>query len=344
MKGKYYNIFKFFQNIYDKEILDIGKILGASSYGEVRDIKHKKYSMAGKIIENENEQESQKIKLAFELRGPNIIKIDKIYTEKYKGKYYNLVIMEKAILRDLGKLNEFYLYHNLLRLIYDDPFDEKCGDNLLRFYARQIINALEVLDRNDYIHLNIKPENLLVTLNLNIKLSDISFLRRVDDTSKLPKNIKGFTTPEYYSDKDTSSDIIKRQEYFALGECLFILKYGDKILRDLKKIYRNEEDILDLLIKKITFIKSNKIIDKDFINFLVSLIQFKPEKRPSFEFIYRNKWLNKNRDILHKIVMAFEGDEEKFIMELQKNDFIMKKEKQFKKNNNNLVKFRFKKR
>ena len=42
--------------------------------------------------------------------------------------------------------------------------------------------------------------------------------------------------------------------------------------------------------------------------------------------------------------MAFEGDEEKFFMELQKNDFIMKKEKQFKKNNNNLVKFRFKKR
>jgi len=42
--------------------------------------------------------------------------------------------------------------------------------------------------------------------------------------------------------------------------------------------------------------------------------------------------------------MAFEGDEGKFIMELQKIDFLMKKEKQLKKNNNNLVKFRFKKR
>ena len=42
--------------------------------------------------------------------------------------------------------------------------------------------------------------------------------------------------------------------------------------------------------------------------------------------------------------MAFESDEEKLIMELQKNDFLLEKEKRFKENKNNLFKFRFKKK
>ena len=43
--------------------------------------------------------------------------------------------------------------------------------------------------------------------------------------------------------------------------------------------------------------------------------------------------------------MAFESDEEKLIMELEKNDYIIKKEKMLKKQNKyNQVKFRFKKK
>ena len=47
-------------------------------------------------------------------------------------------------------------------------------------------------------------------------------------------------------------------------------------------------------------IKSGKLSDKDFINFLCSLIQFKPEDRPNFEEIYFNKWLNKDSEDIYK--------------------------------------------
>ncbi len=346
-KDKYGDVFKFFQRSFDREITDIGKVLGKGAFGEVRDIKFKNKNMAGKLIENESEQKSEEEQLALELRGQNIIRINKIYSKHYKDKYYDLVIMEKAILRDLGKLNEFFHRHNLLKLIYDDVFDEKSGDNLLRFYSRQIINALEVLDRNNYIHFDIKPENLLITINLIIKLSDFSLLRKIgDEKIKLPGGTPGYITPEYFIEKYVSSDLAKKQDYFALGSSLFILKYGVALLK-----YRKNDDgklnsdrIIDLIIRNISYIKSRQVTDKDFMDFLISLIQHNPENRPSFEQIYRNKWLNKNCDELDKVVMAFESDEEKLIMELQKNDFLSEKEKKLKENKNNLFKFRFKKK
>ncbi len=49
--------------------------------------------------------------------------------------------------------------------------------------------------------------------------------------------------------------------------------------------------------------------------------------RPSFEQIYRNKWLNKDIEYVDAIFSAFEKDEEKLILEFQKNDFLMQKEK-----------------
>ena len=71
------------------------------------------------------------------------------------------------------------------------------------------------------------------------------------------------------------------------------------------------------------------------------LIGFKPNDRPNFDQIYRNKWLNKNVEQLHQIFWAFEYDEEKLIMELQKNDFIIENEKII---NKKPCRFRFKKK
>ena len=44
--------------------------------------------------------------------------------------------------------------------------------------------------------------------------------------------------------------------------------------------------------------------------------------------------MNKNADELDRIVMAFENDEEKLIIELQKNDFFLQKEENLKKRKN----------
>jgi serine/threonine protein kinase len=324
-------------DIYDKfkascDFSKVGKILGKGAFGEVRDIVYKNKTMAGKLIKRENDEKSEEEKYGVDLRGPNIIKINKVYTKKIDGNTYDLIIMEKAILRDLGKLNEFYHHHNLLKLIYF-PFDEPSGDCLLRFYARQIISALETLDRNYFVHYDIKPENLLISVNLIVKLSDFSLLTKIENgTTKIPGGTQGYLSPEYYIERNVDSEDARKQDYFALGSTLFFLKYGQQMLKYKKSDTNiiNSFYILDTIQKQISFIESQQNTDKDFIEFLCSLINYRPKDRPSFEEIYRNKWLNKDVDYINNIFYTYENDEEKLIMELQKKDFLIQKEKEFK--------------
>ena len=368
------DMLEIFEKFKNGAITGIGKLLGRGAFGEVRDIIFKNKTAAGKLIKRESNEITEEEKFSQELRGQNIIKINKIFTKEIKDEWYDLVIMEKAILRDLGKLNEFYHGHNLLKLI-NEPFDEAAGDNLLRFYSKQIISALEILDRNYYIHFDLKPENLLITINLVLKLTDFSLLKKVQDKDnniKIPGGTPGYLSPEYYIERNVSPEDARKQDYFALGSTLFFLKYGFDLLK-----YKKSEDkiiianqIIDSLQKNISYIKSQKITDKDFVDFLCSLISYRPKDRPSFEQIYRNKWLNKDSDKLEEILYGFENDEDKLIMELQKNDYLIKKEKDLninqnyekdnqnnlnqeekiknslnkKKNDNNPCRFRFKKK
>ena len=47
----------------------------------------------------------------------------------------------------------------------------------------------------------------------------------------------------------------------------------------------------------------------------------------NFGKIYKNKWLNRNKEIIEDIVHTNENDEEKIIMELQKSDYLINKQK-----------------
>ena len=84
--------------------------------------------------------------------------------------------------------------------------------------------------------------------------------------------------------------------------------------------------------KNINYINSQKLLNGDLIHFLTKLIQFTPEERYSFKNIYRNKWLNKDLDLINYSVGFYEMDEEKLLIELQKQDFFKQKKQIFKYN------------
>ena len=99
----------------------------------------------------------------------------------------------------------------------------------------------------------------------------------------------------------------------------------------LKYNYKNEkimiaDEIIKLLEKNRDNIKSGKLSDGEFINFICSLIEYKPEDRPYFEEIYRNIWLNNNSEQINNIHSINQGEEDKMLLELQKSDFLIKKE------------------
>ena len=342
-KTDYLGIFNYFQK--DKHFSSVGKLLGKGSFGEVRDIAVKNKIMAGKVVKMKNFEKNGEY-IAYDLRGQNIIKINRIIQKNIDGEDYFLIIMEKAILRDLGKLTDYFHNHNLLKLIFN-PFNEVAGDNLIRFYSKQIVNAMEILHRSNYVHFDLKPENLLISISLIIKLSDFSLLKKINEKEmlKIPGGTNGYLTLEYYNKKDKiTAEEARKQDYFGFGATLFFLKYGKQMIKYKKGDENdyNKMTMLNGLERELFTIRKGKFTDQDFIDFILALLGYTPNDRPNFEQIYRNKWLNKNLDELNQIFWGFEYDEEKLIMELQKNDYLIEREKtinkkpsrfKFKKNN-----------
>ena len=320
-----------------------GKDLGIGGFGKVVEVVHPKYKkiLAGKLVERKADSKYNESDLSIQVRSPHLIKINFIYEKRINNKAYNFILMEKALLKDLRTFSDNLRYQNILKLIFLNPFD-LIGDNFLRFLFKQVVEGLEVLDRGNYVHFDIKPKNILIFSNMILKLSDFGLLRNInsiknrDNKLKIPGGTSGYLSIEYYKNKDhiIPEKDANKQDFFALGVTLFFMKYGKEIfkyrniIRDEKVDYLKIADyFVDQIQSAINEIKTTKSSEKDFIDLLISLIQFNPKDRANFEEIYRNKWINKNWEDILEIFHINISDEEKLILELNKSDFIIKKKK-----------------
>ena len=335
-------------NSKHKQGLKLGNILGYGGFGFVVEVIYKGKYLAGKVIKKEKNDETD---LITEFKGPNIISTTKIFNIDFKNdnddsqiEKYHFILMEYA-LTDLFNLNKDLYENNKLKLIITPPFEGEVSDNLIRFFAYEIIKGLESLDRQNYFHFDIKPDNFLIVKGLIPKLSDFSLLRspnkleKKDGKVKIPGGTPGFCTPEYYQENYVSSEVAKAQDYFAFGATLFTLKYGSYMIPG-KKYEGNEitaNFLIDLIQRAIDLIQSKKLSDKDFNDFLINLIKYKPEERFNFEEIYRNKWLNKNLHVISRCYKINYYDEEKLFIELNKSDFLNEKKNKLKKNRKKFV-------
>ena len=316
---------------FEKKGIKIGNPLGKGKYGLVTEVFYKDKIYAGKLIKEE--KDSKECELILQFKSPYSVKIIKIFNDGI----YNFIIMEKAI-TDLKTFIEKNSENNIQKLLIDPFYDGIIGDNLFKYFAKHLIIGLESLERIGYSHFDIKPGNILIFKNMILKLSDFSFLRNQKEEAKhnmmpIPGGTDGFSPPEFYITPFATIENAKKHDYFSLGSTLFSLKYGKYLFILPRALYKNRQEkrieivdyIYNCLERQINLIKSGKLSDKDFINFLCSLIQFKPEDRPNFEEIYFNKWLNKDSKDISKICQINESDNSKLILELNKSDFLLNK-------------------
>ena len=223
--------------------------LGKGGYGtvfEVRDKKNEKMTYAAKVIIVDSDDIKKIVK---EFRGVNIIKINKEIETEDKKIY--IVIMELSTMGDLTKLyfkiektsdgekkNLSFLTLEEEKKIFKQPFLEKFGDNLTRFFVKQMISALKTFYQGNLVHFDIKPLNILLFKNLEIKLIDFGFLKRLDDPDtkkRIPGGTPGYVSPEYYYNYKLKGDLddesLRKQDYFAIGakEMLDYKAYPRKI-------------------------------------------------------------------------------------------------------------------
>lgn len=132
----------------------------------------------------------------------------------------------------------------------------RLNDESARFYASQIILAIEHLHGERIIFRDIKPENILVDNFGYIKLADFGMATKMVGT-------KTFTycgTPEYIAPEIVlNSGHDYGVDYWALGILLFEMKYGHTPFRA-KDTFQTYQNIVNKKVVVLSYYRSSYIL------------------------------------------------------------------------------------
>lgn len=260
----------------------IGRKLGEGSFAKVREGLHvvTGEKVAVKVIDKKKAKKDSYVtknlrregQIQQMIRHPNITQLlDILETE---NSYY--LVME---LCSGG---------NLMHKIYEK---KRLEEHEVRKYIRQLILAVEHLHRAGVVHRDLKIENLLLDENNNIKLIDFGLSNCA--------GILGYSDP--FSTQCGSPA-------YAAPELLARKKYGPKV-----DVWSIGVNMFAMLTGTLPFTVEpfslralyQKMVDKEMnplpthlspvsVNFLRSLLEPDPMKRPNIQQALANRWLNDN--------------------------------------------------
>lgn len=146
------------------------------------------------------------------LNHPNIVRNFTFGQDKATGRHY--LVMEYV--DGPSALNLLEKFHHL-----------SLGDAL--HIILDIARGLEYAHSRNFIHRDIKPDNILLTQTGVAKLADLGLAKRTDETSHLTAARQGFGTPHYmpYEQAVNARYVDGRGDIYALGATLYHLLTGE---------------------------------------------------------------------------------------------------------------------
>ncbi|GBC09041.1 hypothetical protein RclHR1_08570008 [Rhizophagus clarus] len=256
---------------------EMGNPLGEGRFGRVY-MAREKTSMkivAIKVIfkkdfreNNMVEQLKREVEIQSHLRHSNILRLYGYFHDKERV----FLVLEYA---ENGEL-----YKHLQK---NGPFTERKAAN----YISQIADALIYLQMKKVIHRDMKPENILLSSNDKIKISDFGWAIHTPDTSQRRMTFCG--TPDYLAPemiKDSGYD--QKIDSWALGVLCYEFLVGEPpfMVEDLRETYQK--------IAMVDYKIPNQI-SLEAKNLISSLLQSDPEKRLSLDHVATHPWILKNK-------------------------------------------------
>lgn len=275
------------------------------------------------------------------------------------------IIMEFAVNRDLSYLIDLFYSRKIFKILIFSDEDIKreptnsclkkakiCesdsyielnnwlyypSETFVRFFIRQIVDALIYLNLMNFTHLDLKLENCLLMRNLTVKLIDFFLSKQVTDKIfELPKGgSPKLMSPEYYITKFIDPPHLSyKLDYFSLGIMIiyfFTKKYfvtkknengkpaGEPIMKNFqsyKDFYQNN------FVNYETFKIKNELkknLSDELFDLIKILLHPDIKQRADIQQISKHRWLNhKSNDSVMFYYTLNDNDFIKFLLELQK--------------------------
>jgi serine/threonine protein kinase len=218
------------------------------------------------------------------LSHPNIISIIDVQPQRIdctKGIYMHVsyLVMELAPFGDLADLVQ--------------SEECTCDEKLIRTYFHHLVSAIEYLHEHDISHLDIKPENLMIGQDYQLKMIDFDQSYAVGDKMINGGGTPNFRAPEIIMKKCRNP---KAADIFSAGIILFALKTGilpyfeDSLINghDLFAMLMNDEEKFWKVHEHL--VNSSITLDQEFRELFIGMIAKDPAKRMTIEKIKTSEY------------------------------------------------------
>ena len=225
---------------------------------------------------NKEEEEDEEIKILKRLKNENIILYETYEIEEKEEKKKLFFIAKEC-----PKFGDLISFRNCFLRTAD------LSEQFLCFVSFQILNALKYCQKCKIVHMDIKPQNLLMDDYLEIKIKDFSLSF---DYSKIKSNyiklpIVGtsfYIAPEIIQRKEIKINDLNKVDLYSLGVTLYHLafhKYPYDDSNNLDIINKNEND------------NNNNCYSRYFIDFITKLLERDINKRMDINEAMNHYWI-----------------------------------------------------
>ena len=254
-----------------------GKTLGAGTYGIVREAECPEGKVAVKIILKRNVKGNEQmvydeLEMLQRMKHPHIVKFHDWFESR--DKYY--------IVTQLATGGELFD-----RICEKGKFTEKDAAETIR----QVLDAVNYLHKNNVVHRDLKPENLLYLTpepDSALVLADFGIAKMLDSQNEVLTTMAGsfgYAAPEVMLKLGHGKPV----DMWSMGVITYTLLCGYSPFRS-----ENLNDLIDECKhgRVIFHERYWKDVSRDAKEFITSLLQPDPSKRPSSELALKHVWLS----------------------------------------------------